>query len=215
MSCLRNHSVLEASFASGLSGAGRLHDLLIKFEGMTPGEYKERGRGLDIKTGSHPTPFGRCFIATTPRGICHLSFFDTEKELRGIQSDLKSEWPLANFAEDQKLIEELVGRIFYNVKKSRAPLHVLMKGSEFKLKVWEALLTIPQAELVSYQEVARRMGQPAATRAVASAIASNEISYLIPCHRVIRSSGEFNNYRWGATRKKAMVAWELSRAAKS
>jgi AraC family transcriptional regulator of adaptative response/methylated-DNA-[protein]-cysteine methyltransferase len=208
--CLRDSSVLTAAHSCGLSGGGRLHDLMIQHESVTPGEYKKWGAGLEISYGVHHTPFGHCFIASTHRGICKLAFIDTLDETQNVLEELYSEWPQAVFKCDQTASRQLIDAIFSPHQTADQKLKVLIKGSPFQLKVWEALLSIPAGYLFSYQQLAEQFGQSSAVRAAASAIARNKIAYLIPCHRVIRNTGAINQYRWGAERKTAMIAWEQS-----
>lgn len=209
---LRRETVLDSALGSGLSGSGRLHDLMITCEGVTPGEYRNWGEGLLIEYGFHDTPFGQCLLAQTQRGVCGLTFFDEEEQHQEQLETLRVQWPNAELSQDQNGTGATIQRIFPGVIEldSTQPrnLRLLMKGSPFQLKVWEALLAIPGGELCSYQQIAEQIQAPAAVRAVASAIARNHIGYLIPCHRVIRSSGEINQYRWGAVRKKMMIGWE-------
>lgn len=204
-------SVLDASLAAGLESPSRLHDLFVTLEAMTPGEYKRRGEGLAIRYGFHPTPFGLGLLATTDRGICALRFVGQEGQ-DGTLDQLKGEWPEAEFVSDPEATQALVDRIFSPFSNGRQePFHLLLKGTNFQVQVWRALLAIPKGALVSYQDLARAMGRPKATRAVASAVARNPIGYFIPCHRVIGSNGRIHNYRWGAARKKAILGWEASR----
>lgn len=209
---LRRESVLDAALSSGLSGSGRLHDLLLQCEGMTPGEYRQGGRGLHIRYGAAESPFGGCLLAETGRGVCKLAFFDTDAEFRVLEQELFAEWPAAGIERDEAAIAALAPLVFPGNGARDRPLKLLLRGSAFQLKVWEALLAVPPGEIRSYQEMAAGLGRPTATRAVASAVARNTIGYLIPCHRVIRSGGEFSHYRWGDTRKKAMIAWEAGAA---
>lgn len=197
-----SRSVLETAYAAGLSGPGRLHDLFVTWEAMTPGEYKLQGAGLEITYGLHASPFGRCLLATTQRGICAL-FFDAPDML----DDLQTRWPRARLVADPGRTGRLVEQIFAGERPDR-PFHLLLKGTNFQVNVWRALLSIPAGMVVSYQDLAGYLGQPRATRAVASAIARNPISYLVPCHRVIKSSGDTHKYRWGPTRKRALLGWE-------
>jgi len=207
---LRSTTVMEAALSAGLSGTGRLHDLMIKCEGMTPGEYKRHGQGLIIHYGIHESPFGGCLLAATGRGICKLAFFDTDLERERLVRDLADEWGEARIARDDSVTRPLMHAAFTAGRRERKPLHLLLKGSRFQLKVWEALVSVPAGELVAYEQVAAIVGSPSATRAVASAIAKNNIAYLIPCHRVIRKSGAIGRYRWGSERKQAMIGWEAS-----
>lgn len=205
---LRDESVMEAALASGLSGSGRLHDLMITCEGMTPGEYKSRGRGLDIRFGIHPTPFGNCLLALTDRAICKLAFFDNDDEGAAIERQLQEEWGAASITRDDEATRPTADLIFGD--SARGSIHLLLRGSPFQLRVWEALLSIPEGRLASYQQVADFIDRPSSVRSVASAIANNSIAYLIPCHRVIRKNGEFSQYRWGVDRKQALIGWEAA-----
>ena len=207
---LRQHSVMDTALAAGLSGTSRLHDLMVTCEGMTPGEYQKYGQGLVIYYGVHASPFGQCLLASTDRGICKLAFFDQSDEQAVLESELHSEWASAEIIRDDNRTQSLLTTIFSNNPLDKKPLHLLLKGSPFQLKVWEALLAIPPGQLVAYNQVAEAAGSPAAVRAVSSAIARNNIGFLIPCHRVIRQSGELGGYRWGASRKQAMIGWEAN-----
>jgi len=216
---LEKSSVLHAALDSGLSSASRLHDLMIQCDGVTPGEFKKKGSGLEIDYGIHETPFAFCLIATTKRGICKLAFFDDLRESEFYIHELKSDWPNANIYSQPEVTKQLIDRIFARNKQSDSilsikeqPLHLYLKGTPFQLKVWEALLTIPNGELCSYQQLADSIGATSSVRAVASAVAKNNIAYLIPCHRVIKSTGAFNEYRWGALRKKVMISKEAALA---
>jgi AraC family transcriptional regulator of adaptative response/methylated-DNA-[protein]-cysteine methyltransferase len=201
----KSQTILDTSLDLNLSSPSRLHDLLITFEAMSPGEYKNKGQGLIISYGMHETPFGDCLIATTQRGICHLSFGDADESLKV----LKDQWPYASFKEDHKATLELISRIFKPTPDHK-PFHLHLKGTNFQIKVWQALLTIPAGTLVNYEKIAHLMGHPKAVRAAASAIANNPIAYLIPCHRVIAKSGIIGNYRWGTVRKKALIGFEAA-----
>lgn len=207
---LRTETVMNTAYACGLSGAGRLHDLMLTWEGMTPGEYKSLGRGLVIEYGICDSPFGFCSLAVTKKGICWLAFFDTNEERKLLEKELHEEWCYAELIENQHKIAQIGHDIFAFNPDTKKSFKLLLKGSPFQLKVWEALLAIPNGELVAYQDVASAI-QSKAVRAVASAIGQNNISYLIPCHRVIRQTGEFGQYRWSATRKQAIIAWEACR----
>ncbi len=202
----RSENLLEATHQTGLSSLGRLHDLFVSTEAMTPGEYKSRGAGVTIHYGIHPTPFGKCLIATTERGICHLGFVDGS-EGKAIDG-LVEHWNHASMTEDYQSTAPLVNRIFLNAATD-APLKLHLRGTNFQIKVWEALLTIPTGALTTYEHIAANIGNPRAVRAVGSAVGDNPIAYLIPCHRVIRKSGEFGNYLYGTARKKAILAREL------
>jgi AraC family transcriptional regulator of adaptative response/methylated-DNA-[protein]-cysteine methyltransferase len=207
----RSENLLETTHQVGLSSLGRLHDLFITAEAVTPGEYKTRGTGVTIRYGIHPTPFGKALIATTERGICHLSFVQTSE---GDAIDqLVSDWKQATMIEDHRSTVSLIGPIFDLRYSHRGkPLNVHLRGTNFQLKVWEALLQIPAGEVTTYAGIASRIGNPGATRAVGTAVGHNPIAVLIPCHRVIRKVGDFGNYRYGALRKKALLAREFANA---
>lgn len=208
---LRSSSVMDSALACGLSGSGRLHDLMIKAERVTPGEYRSMGAGLQIHYGSCPSPYGLCFIAANHRGICKIAFFDEQETEANLLAELQAEWAAAELIRDDQRAASLYASAFAAKSDSaEKPITLLLKGTEFQMKVWEALLTIPSGEVCSYQQLAESMGSPSSTRAVASAIARNNIAYLIPCHRVIRGTGEFSQYRWGAERKQAMLLQERS-----
>ncbi len=209
---LRREPVLDAALSAGLSGPGRLHDLMLHCEGMTPGEYRQGGRGLRIRYGAAASPFGDCLLAETGRGVCKLAFFDRAEEFAALEAELRAEWPAAIIVRDDAAVTATAALAFPAPGGRGQPLKLLLRGSAFQLKVWEALLAIPSGEIRSYQQVAAGLGEPAAIRAVASAIARNSIGYLIPCHRVIRASGEFSRYRWGCERKQAMIAREAGTA---
>ncbi|HEY3475363.1 MAG TPA: methylated-DNA--[protein]-cysteine S-methyltransferase [Anaerolineales bacterium] len=205
----RSENLLDTTHQVGLSSLGRLHDLFVTVEAVTPGEYKSGGAGVTIRYGLHPTPFGKCLIAATDRGICHLSFVRSS-EGDAIDS-LVSEWKQARMIEDYRATAPLIGPIFdLRYSNQRKPLSVHLRGTNFQLKVWEALLEIPAGEVTTYAGIASRIGKPGATRAVGTAVGHNPIAVLIPCHRVIRKVGEFGNYRYGILRKKALLAREFS-----
>ena len=202
--------VLDAAFAVGLSGPGRLHDLIVAMDAMTPGECARLGAGLSIRYGVHGSPFGLCLIATTDRGVCAVRFVDESNEQDTID-ELGGEWPGATLVRDESETSVIAKSIFDATRSSgETPLSVLLKGTNFQLKVWEALLRIPAGSLVSYGDLAGRIGQPTATRAVASAVAANPVGYLIPCHRVIRSTGALGGYRWGVDRKALIIGREFA-----
>jgi AraC family transcriptional regulator of adaptative response/methylated-DNA-[protein]-cysteine methyltransferase len=205
---LRGSSVLDASLDAGLSGPGRLHDLCVTLEAATPGEIKSRGKGVPIRYGAADSPFGPCLIGETPRGLCHLSFFDDGGEQEAF-AELKAEWPLANLVRDDLSSKQITSAIFDPNGGATWKLHV--RGTSFQLRVWRALLAIPSGDLASYAKLAALAGNPNASRATGSAVGSNPVSFLIPCHRVIRATGIVGHYRWGSTRKRAMLAWEAAR----
>ncbi|MFH1983579.1 MAG: bifunctional helix-turn-helix domain-containing protein/methylated-DNA--[protein]-cysteine S-methyltransferase [Pseudomonadota bacterium] len=207
-------NVLDAAFDAGLSGSGRLHDLLVVCEAVTPGDVRRRGAGLTIIYGFRPSPFGRCLIAATDRGICHLRFvWDTEPAV--LVAELTGRWPRAMFIEDNPRIDALADTVFgFPAAAESAPLHLFVKGTNFQIQVWQALLKIPLGAAVTYEDIARHIGMPRAARAVGNAVGSNPIPFLIPCHRVIRKSGVFGNYGEGPLRKKAMLGWEAAMKAR-
>src|SRR5579883_1900069 len=205
----RSRDVLSASLETGLSGPGRLHDLLVTVEGVSPGEFKSRGAGLTIRYGFAPSPFGDCLIALTPRGLCHLAFVDSGREASLRQ--LRARFPKARLARDASAAGRLARSVF---GPSRSRMKLALAGTPFQLKVWEALLRLPAGRLASYGDVAAAVGRPKAVRAVAGAVARNEVAFVIPCHRVIRDSGIVGGYRWGPARKRAMLAWEASRSSR-
>lgn len=204
---LKNSSLMEASYDAGLSGAGRLHDLFIHCEAVTPGEYKQKGAGLDIVYGFHPTPFGQCFIALTGRGICSLRFID-KTERKKVLQDFRKDWKNAKLGRDQGTTGKHIQRIFAASRNKKDPVAVLCRGTNFQIKVWEALLRIPPGNVVSYRAIARSIRRPRSVRAVANAVGRNPVAYLIPCHRVIRSTGQLGGYRWGLSRKRAILGAE-------
>ncbi len=205
-----SRSLLETTLDAGLSSPGRLHDLFVNFTAVTPGVYKQGGAGLVIQYGFHPTPFGTAVLAATPRGICALRFVGDEGET-AVLSQLQAEWPNAAWEDAPELTGPLVAQIFAAERgEGERPFHLYLKGTNFQVQVWQALLSLPPGALVSYQDVARLLGNPTATRAVASAIARNPVGYLIPCHRVISGNGKLHNYRWGAARKKAIIGREAA-----
>ena len=207
----KSENLLEATYGVGLSSLGRLHDLFVTTEAVTPGQYKSGGAGLTIRYGLHDTPFGVALIGTTERGICHLGFVGTNE---GDAIDtLVASWPLAQMIEDFNTTAPVVKPIFDLNQRSRQPLHLHLHGTNFQLKVWEALLRIPPGAVTSYQGLAEQAGSPSASRAVGTALGRNPIAILIPCHRVIRKMGEFGKYRYGAIRKKALLGWEAAQFA--
>ncbi|HLO28372.1 MAG TPA: methylated-DNA--[protein]-cysteine S-methyltransferase [Anaerolineales bacterium] len=205
----QSENLLDTTHQVGLSSLGRLHDLFVTTEAVTPGEYKSRGLGVTIRYGIHPTPFGKCLIATTERGVCHLSFVQTSE---GDAIDhLVADWKQARMIEDYRSTVSLIEPIFdLHYNNHGKPLNVHLRGTNFQLKVWEALLQIPAGTVTTYQGIAERIGKPTAMRAVGTAVGHNPIAVLIPCHRVISKMGEVGNYRYGAPRKKALLAREFA-----
>jgi AraC family transcriptional regulator of adaptative response/methylated-DNA-[protein]-cysteine methyltransferase len=208
----KSASILETAYQVGLSSPGRLHDLFITWEAVTPGEYKLHGAGLTINYGFHPTPFGKILLGSTERGICNLSFI-MPKGLSEALESLQRSWPKARLVENPSITQPLVGRIFHlKIQSTISPLKLYLSGSNFQLKVWEALLRIPSGNVVSYRDVASYLGEPNASRAIGNALARNPVAVLIPCHRVINSLGEFGNYHYGEARKVALLGWEMVKA---
>ncbi len=206
-------SLLEAACRLGLSGPNRLHDLFVTFEAVTPGEYKSGGAGIAIAVGEHDTPFGRCLLGLTPRGVCWLSFVDACGPA-GPEADLRAAWPAATLRTDRAATAAVATRIFAPAGAGRdRAVRVLVRGTNFQVKVWEALLRIPPGGLATYRDVAAGIGRPTAARAVGNAVGRNPVAFVIPCHRVIRSLGILGNYGGGVERKQAMIAWEAARYA--
>ena len=209
-------SVLEAALASGLSGSGRLHELLVECEAVTPGEVRRGGEGLEIRYGFHPSPFGECLLASTPRGICALRFVDRVGPAGRAEAleALAREWPKARCLRDPHRTGALASRAFTGLAhgNGHGPIRLHLQGTNFQIKVWEALLAVPEGSVTTYSALARAIGRPGAARAVGSATARNPIAMLIPCHRVLRSGGEISGYRWGEPRKQAILAWEAAHA---
>lgn len=199
--------VLSVSHASGLSGAGRLHDLMVSCEAMTPGEIKSGGAGVTLGWGCASTPFGEALAGWTGRGLCSLAFLDGDEAARF--AELAAAWPAAQLQRDDAQAQHLMGQVFPGTPQP-GRLHLLLRGTNFQLKVWEALLRLPPGRRVSYSQLAAMAGVPRAQRAVGSALAANQIAWLIPCHRVIRESGDSGHYRWGDERKAALLAWEAA-----
>jgi len=204
-----NASVLDAALDAGLSGPSRLHDLFVAYDAVTPGEAKRKGAGLAIACGFHASPFGECLVGATARGLCWLGFVTAEGR-RGALDRLRGRWPHATLAEDAGATAPLAARAFAP-RRGGPPLPVHLTGTNFQLKVWEALLRIPPGGVVAYEDVARAVGSPGAVRAVGSAVGRNPLAFLVPCHRVIRKTGPFDAYAWGRERKRAILGWEAAR----
>lgn len=203
-------SVLDAAYGAGLSGPGRLHDLIVNVYAATPAQLRSGGEGLTIRYGTHPSPFGECLVAVTARGICGLSFPSSGGG--EAVDELRRRWPRATLREEPRATEAVAERIFDpSRRRELSPLAVLVRGTNFQIRVWEALVRIPPGCVLSYGDVAAGFGAAGAARAVGSAVARNPVAFLIPCHRVIRKTGAFGDYRWGAVRKKAILAWEAAR----
>jgi len=204
----QSENLLDTTYGVGLSSLGRLHDLFVTTEAVTPGQYKSGGVGLTIRYGLHDTPFGKALIGITDRGICHLGFVGSSE---GDAVDaLVANWQQARMIEDHQATAPLVEPIFDLRRRGNTPLRLHLRGTNFQLKVWEALLRIPPGAVTSYQGLAEQAGRPGASRAVGTALGRNPIAVLIPCHRVIRKLGEFGNYRYGTIRKKALLGWEAA-----
>jgi AraC family transcriptional regulator of adaptative response/methylated-DNA-[protein]-cysteine methyltransferase len=201
-------SVMDAAIESGLSGSSRLHDLSLKIEAMTPGEYAKGARGLSIEYGFADCPFGRVLVMATAKGVCGLAFGDEGEDERML-ADMTSRWPRADFVENTKRAEEIAQKIFEHDGKTEIGLHLL--GTPFQIKVWEALLKIPEGKMTTYGTIATRLGDAKASRAVGTAVGRNPVSWLIPCHRVLGSDGALHGYHWGLVRKRSMLAMEAAR----
>lgn len=209
-----SRSVLEASAELGLSGPARLHDLFLSIERMTPGEFKEGGRGLELSWSVEPTPLGAALLVASPRGLCALSFLGEGGEGEAL-AEVKARWPRASFLHRPGALRADAAELRRRMSGGPTrPLGILLKGTPLQLRVWEALLRIPSGEVASYAEVAESLHAPRAVRAVASAVAANPVGYLIPCHRVIRSTGAVGDYHWGSDRKVALLALEQARAGR-
>jgi AraC family transcriptional regulator, regulatory protein of adaptative response / methylated-DNA-[protein]-cysteine methyltransferase len=206
-------SVLDASYEVGLSGPGRLHDLFVTHEAMSPGEWKSGGEGLTIAYGFHPSVFGTALIMTTGRGLCGLAFADPGKE-RAALADMRRRWPKAKYVEDSAHTAPLAARIFdRKLWRADRPLRVVLIGTDFEVRVWETLLRIPMGRATTYSDIAGNIGAPKAARAVGAAVGKNPVCFVVPCHRVIGKSGELTGYHWGITRKRAMLGWEAGTVA--
>jgi AraC family transcriptional regulator of adaptative response/methylated-DNA-[protein]-cysteine methyltransferase len=231
----KSRTLLDATYDAGLSSPGRLHDLFVNIEAMTPGEFKARGAGLKISYGFHPSPFGECWLAATGRGVCGLGFVGKGGRARALR-ELRNRWKEARWEENPRLTRPYIYRIFSRAggdggppsrmrdrRRSTAlatkrsgpqggrPLRLLLKGTNFQIKVWEALLKVPRGALTCYEDLAAAIGRRRACRAVGAAVGRNPVAFIIPCHRVIRKVGMIGDYHWGAARKKAMLAWEAAR----
>ncbi|MDA0265502.1 MAG: methylated-DNA--[protein]-cysteine S-methyltransferase [Cyanobacteria bacterium] len=205
-------NLLSLSLDSGLSSSARLHDLFINLEAMSPAEYRDGGRGLSIRYGIHETPFGLALMATTPKGVCNLEFLDDPDPAQAA-ARLRDIWPQAQLILDAAATQGVCDRLLQPLATpSPQPLSLLVKGTNFQIQVWRALLKLPFGGLSTYQTLANDIGRPTASRAVGSAIGKNAIAYLIPCHRVIRTDGHLGGYRWGLTRKSTLLGWEASRS---
>ena len=204
-------SVLDASFEVGLSGPGRLHDLFVTHEAMSPGEWKSGGAGLTVTYGFHPSPFGTALVMTTERGLAGLAFADPGEEQAAL-ADMRSRWPMANFMEDCAGTAPLAARVFdTSLWRANRPLRIVLIGTDFEVRVWETLLEIPLGRAMTYSAIAAKLGASKAARAVGAAVGKNPLSFVVPCHRVLGKSGDITGYHWGLTRKRAMLGWETGR----
>jgi len=204
-------SLFDTAIETGLSGTGRLHDLFINIEGMTPGEYKNGGESLTINYSFAESPFGNMLVASTSKGICHMAFADNEKEAL---VELKIKFPNATYRQVVDLMQQNVLYIFTHDWSKLNDIKLHLKGTEFQLKVWETLLKIPMGKLTTYGNIAKHIQQPKASRAVGTAVGDNPVAFLIPCHRIIQSTGVFGEYHWGSVRKTAIIGWEAARMEK-
>jgi AraC family transcriptional regulator of adaptative response/methylated-DNA-[protein]-cysteine methyltransferase len=205
-------SVLDASYEVGLSGPGRLHDLFVTHEAMSPGEWKAGGEGLTMSYGLHPSPFGTALVMATGRGLAGLAFTDPGDE-KAVLADMMARWPKATYVDNQAATAPLAHRIFDRAQwRPEQPLRIVLIGTDFELRVWETLLRVPMGRLTTYGEVAAKVATPAAARAVGAAVGRNPVCFVVPCHRVVGKSGTLTGYHWGLTRKRAMLGWEAGRA---
>ena len=206
-------SVLDATYEVGLSGPGRLHDLFVTHEAMSPGEWKSGGEGLEIHFGFHPSPFGIALVVATERGLAGLAFADPGEEKAAL-ADMKGRWPKARYSEDTARTAPIAQRIFDPSQwRPEQPLRVVLIGTDWEVRVWDALLQIPMGRLATYSGIAAKVCTPAAARAVGAAVGKNPVSFVVPCHRVVGKSGDLTGYHWGITRKRAMLGWEAGQVA--
>jgi AraC family transcriptional regulator, regulatory protein of adaptative response / methylated-DNA-[protein]-cysteine methyltransferase len=206
-------SILETSLDVGLSGPGRLHDLFVTHEGMSPGAYKNRGEGLPISYGYHPSPFGLALVMVTPYGLCGLAFCDSGGESAAL-ADMTRRWPNAQYTEDSAVTAPFAAQLFADENfRPNQPLRITFIGTDFEIRVWETLLKIPVGQATTYGDIATAVGSPKAARAVGAAVGKNPMSFVVPCHRVLGKSGALTGYHWGLTRKKAILGWEAGRLA--
>ena len=208
-------SILDAAYEVGLSGPGRLHDLFVTHEGMSPGTYKARGRGVTIGYGFHPSPFGTALVMTTEAGLCGLAFADEGEEASAL-ADMRARWPEAQYVQEREVTGAYAGRIFDPERwRPETPLRIVFIGTDFEIRVWETLLRIPFGKASTYSDIAAHIGKPQASRAVGAAVGRNPVSFVVPCHRVFGKSGSLCGYHWGLTRKRAILGWEAGLAAAS
>lgn len=218
----QSKNLVEAAEAAGLSSQSRVYDLFTTLEAVTPEGYKQRGVGIQINYGFHETPFGLALIGVTDRGVCWLSFITTDEDPRIELEKMKEHWHNSIFRQEQELTESFIAKIFPSPLsfgrgvsapggRGEGRIHLLVKGTNFQIKVWEALLKLPLGSVTTYQDIAGQIQNPQAMQAVGSAVGSNHIAYLIPCHRVIRKDGVLGEYRWSPTRKKSIIGWEMAK----
>src|SRR5581483_9611378 len=208
-------SVFDTALEVGLSGSSRLHDLFVSHEAMTPGDYKRRGEGLEMAYGFHPSPFGEALLIATDRGLAGLAFVDEDRGQARADTlaDMMQRWPRAHYVEAPQRTARYARQIFACESSHEQPVRLVMIGTDFDVRVWESLLKIPMGRAVSYTDIARHIGPPSASRAVGSAVGRNPISFVVPCHRVLRGDGSLGGYHWGLTRKRALIGWETGRVA--
>jgi AraC family transcriptional regulator of adaptative response/methylated-DNA-[protein]-cysteine methyltransferase len=201
-------SVLDATYEVGLSGPGRLHDLFVTHEAMTPGDYKSKGAGIVIRWAFHDSPFGRALVMATDRGLAGMAFSDSGEEAAAL-ADMKRRWPKADFVEDAAATAPYARRVFDRAAwRAENPLRIVMIGSDFEIRVWETLLKLPLGSATTYSDIASHIGNPRASRAVGTAVGKNPLSFVVPCHRVLGKGGSLCGYHWGLTRKRAILGWE-------
>jgi AraC family transcriptional regulator of adaptative response/methylated-DNA-[protein]-cysteine methyltransferase len=206
-------SVLDAAYEVGLSGPGRLHDLFVTHEAMSPGEWKSGGEGLTIAYGFHPSPFGSALVMATDRGLAGLAFADPGEEPAAL-ADMQGRWPKATYVQDPARTGSVARRIFdQKLWRPDQPLRIVLIGTDFEVRVWETLLRVPMGCATTYSDVAKSLGNPNAARAVGAAVGRNPVCFVVPCHRVIGKSGDLTGYHWGLTRKRAILGWEAGRLA--
>jgi AraC family transcriptional regulator of adaptative response/methylated-DNA-[protein]-cysteine methyltransferase len=206
-------SVLDAAYEVGLSGPGRLHDLFVTHEAMSPGEWKAGGEGLAMSYGFHPSPFGMALVMVTPRGLAGLAFADRGEEQAAL-TDMQRRWPRARYVEDAAATARYARRIFDPAMwRPEQPLRVVLIGTDWEIRVWETLLTIPMGRATTYSDIAAKVRKPNAARAVGAAVGKNPVSFVVPCHRVLGKSGDITGYHWGLTRKRAILGWEAGKVA--
>jgi AraC family transcriptional regulator of adaptative response/methylated-DNA-[protein]-cysteine methyltransferase len=206
-------SVLDASYEVGLSGPGRLHDLFVTHEAMSPGEWKAGGEGVSMSYGFHPSPFGLALVMANERGLAGLAFGDPGED-KAMLDDMTRRWPKAAYAENSAQTAQLAARVFNpDLWRPDRPLRIVMIGTDFEVRVWETLLGIPMGKCSTYSDIASKIGRPKAARAVGAAVGKNPMSFVVPCHRVLGRSGDITGYHWGLTRKRAMLGWEAGKTA--